>query len=47
MFMDYCCAERRKNKNDKRAKSRFNRFKHGGQFRSSNVSLSNKENEKR
>ena len=28
--MDYAVAERRKNKNDKRAKARFNRFKHGG-----------------
>lgn len=35
--MDYGYPERRKNKNDKRAKSRFNKFKRGGRFRSSNV----------
>lgn len=37
--------ERRKNKNDRRAKSRFNRFKHGGQFRSANVQISNNKEE--
>jgi len=31
--MDYCVPERRKNKNDKRAKSRFNRYKKGGALR--------------
>ncbi|MBS3091343.1 hypothetical protein J4217_02755 [Candidatus Pacearchaeota archaeon] len=35
--MDYGFSERRKNKNDKRAKSRFNKFKRGGRFRTSNV----------
>ena len=29
--------ERRKNRNDKRAKARFNRFKRGGAFRAMNV----------
>ena len=31
--MDYAVPERRKNKNDKRAKGRFNRYKKGGQHR--------------
>ncbi len=39
--MDYGYNEKRKNKNDKRAKSRFNKFKRGGQFRSSNINISN------
>ena len=33
--------ERRKNRNDKRAKSRFNKFKQGGRFRATNVKVSN------
>jgi hypothetical protein len=41
---DYAFPERRKNRNDKRAKSRFNRFKQGGQFRSSNVQIGTKDN---
>lgn len=31
--MDYGFSERRKNKNDKRAKSRYNRYKRGGALR--------------
>lgn len=31
--MDYGFSERRKNKNDKRAKSRYNRYKKGGALR--------------
>jgi hypothetical protein len=31
--MDYGFSERRKNRNDKRAKSRFNRYKKGGALR--------------
>lgn len=31
--MDYGFGERRKNKNDKRSKSRFNRYKKGGALR--------------
>lgn len=31
--MDYGFSERRKNKNDKRAKARFNRYKRGGALR--------------
>jgi hypothetical protein len=42
--MDYGFSERRKNKSDKRAKSRFNKYKKGGQFRSSNIKVSNAEN---
>lgn len=32
--MDYGVPERRKNKNDKRAKSKFNKYKQGGRHRS-------------
>ncbi len=39
-FMDYAVPRRRKNKNDRRAKSRFNKFKHGGRFRTSNIPMS-------
>ncbi|MGV8152384.1 MAG: hypothetical protein ACP5OG_04835 [Candidatus Nanoarchaeia archaeon] len=35
MSDDYGFSERRKNKNDKRAKRRFNRYKKGGHFRAS------------
>ena len=42
--MDYATPERRKNKNDKRAKSRFNKYKKGGSQRSMNVSLTTKKN---
>ena len=38
--MDYGTPERRKNKNDKKAKSRFNKYKRGGRFRAVNVSIS-------
>ncbi len=38
--MDYAYPDKRKSKNDKRAKARFNRYKKGGQFRSANVSMS-------
>lgn len=37
--MDYATPQRRKNKNDKRAKSRFNKYKRGGQDRSTNITL--------
>ncbi|MEI6850025.1 MAG: hypothetical protein WCK29_03225 [archaeon] len=39
--MDYGFSDKRKSKNDKKAKGRYNRFKKGGQFRTSNVSISN------
>lgn len=39
--MDYGFSERRKNKNDKRAKGRFNRFKRGGAQRAANIQISN------
>ena len=31
--MDYGFSEKRKSKNDKRAKSRYNKYKKGGSFR--------------
>lgn len=31
--MDYCCGDKRKSKNDKRAKARYNKFKRGGAMR--------------
>jgi hypothetical protein len=34
--MDYGFSERRKNKNDKRAKSKYNRYKKGGSLRIQN-----------
>jgi len=43
--MDYACPERRKNKNDKRAKGRFNRFKQGGAQRTANVVVTNRTEE--
>jgi hypothetical protein len=39
MSDDYGYSEKRKNKNDKRAKARFNRYKRGGQFRIRGVNL--------
>lgn len=35
--MDYAVPDKRKSRNDKRAKGRFNRFKRGGHFRTSNI----------
>lgn len=35
--MDYGFSEKRKNKNDKRAKARFNKYKQGGKYRSTEV----------
>lgn len=42
--MDYGIPERRKNKNDKRAKARYNRYKKGGALRVQN--LENKDKNK-
>jgi hypothetical protein len=39
--MDYGYPERRKNKNDKRAKRKFNQYKKGGAQRSTNIKLEN------
>lgn len=39
--MDYGVPERRKNRNDKRSKARFNRFKQGGALRSAKAGNSN------
>ena len=41
MSDEYGFSERRKNKNDKRAKRRFNIYKKGGQHRSDGVNVSN------
>jgi len=41
--MDYGFSERRKNKNDKRAKSRYNKYKKGGNNRSNNITLTQQE----
>ena len=34
---DYCSFEKRKTKNDKRAKARFNKYKKGGPQRTANT----------
>lgn len=39
---DYAVAGKRKSRNDKRAKARFNKYKKGGQFRSTDISLTSK-----
>ncbi len=41
---DYGYSERRKNKNDKRAKSKFNKYKKGGKHRSDNLQVVNSNN---
>ncbi|MEK6910901.1 MAG: hypothetical protein AABW82_03940 [Nanoarchaeota archaeon] len=49
MADEYGFSERRKNKNDKRAKGKFNRYKTGGKHRSdglAQVSVSNENNRK-
>lgn len=38
-------ADKRKTKRDKKAKSKYNRYKKGGRHRSSNVSLKGKKEE--
>jgi hypothetical protein len=40
--MDFGYPEKRKNKNDKRAKARFNKYKKGGAQRSTAITLTNK-----
>ncbi|MBI2632047.1 hypothetical protein HYW75_03525 [Candidatus Pacearchaeota archaeon] len=44
--MDYGYSERRKTKGDKKAKMRFNKYKRGGQFRTANINLENKDGKK-
>ncbi|MDP3881499.1 MAG: hypothetical protein Q8Q31_01335 [Nanoarchaeota archaeon] len=39
--MDYGYPEKRKSKNDSRAKRRFNKYKQGGSSRTSNIQISN------
>ena len=41
--MDYGFPSQRKSKNDKKAKGRYNRYKRGGRFRSSDIVLDNSE----
>jgi len=41
MSDDYGMPERRKNKNDRKAKRRFSMFKRGGKHRSDNITISN------
>jgi hypothetical protein len=42
--MDYGYPEKRKNRNDRRAKRGFNKYKKGGKHRTDNIFLSGKEN---
>ena len=44
---DYGYSERRKNRNDRKAKRRFNLYKTGGKHRSDGVSESNEVKEKK
>ena len=44
--MDYAIPGKRKSKNDKRAKGRYNKYKKGGKYRSDNVVISNKSQKK-
>lgn len=37
MSEDYCCAGKRKSKNDKRAKARYNKYKRGGAMRTMKI----------
>lgn len=41
--MDYGHSDRRKTKNDKRAKGRYQKYKRGGKHRSDAISLSTKQ----
>ena len=41
MSSDYGFPEKRKTKNDKRAKRRYNKYKKGGAQRSANIKLTN------
>ncbi len=38
--MDYACADRRKSKNDRKAKGRFAKYKRGGAQRVTNIQIS-------
>jgi hypothetical protein len=40
--MDYGMPEKRKSKNDWKAKSRFNKYKKGGKNRAASISIVNK-----
>ena len=39
--MDYSFPDKRKSKNDKKAKGRYNKYKKGGRHRSDNIVVSN------
>jgi len=39
MADDYCCSDKRKSKNDKKAKGRFMRYKRGGSQRVTGIVL--------
>jgi hypothetical protein len=41
LFMDYATPSKRKSKNDKRAKGRFNKYKKGGANRVSGIKIRN------
>jgi hypothetical protein len=43
---DYGFPERRKNKNDRKAKRKFNVFKKGGHFREGKLELNSRKEEK-
>ncbi|MEK6854951.1 MAG: hypothetical protein AABX73_01900 [Nanoarchaeota archaeon] len=40
--MDYATPSFRKSKGDKKAKARYNKYKHGGAHRLSNIKITNK-----
>lgn len=42
---DYGFSGKRKNKNDKRAKMRYNKYKRGGHWRAQNVNIQGKSEE--
>lgn len=43
---DYGFADKRKSKNDKKAKARFNKYKRGGHLRAQNVKIQNNAQDK-
>ncbi len=45
--MDYVVADKRKSKNDKKAKGRFNRYKKGGQNRVTGIDFTGQSKNKK
>jgi len=43
---DYGFADKRKSKNDKKAKARFNKYKKGGHLRTQNIKRDNDQTQK-